>query len=403
MKIALVTPYDYPYPGGVTEHILHLDREFRALGHETRIIAPSSSPEGSLDLNVIKVNGEVTPFRFNGSSARISLTPEIDQHVEAILGSEQFDVVHIHEPEIPAVSLLALMHSKTVTVGTFHAYIETHGWAAYAYPLAMLPVLGRLDGRIFVSSPLREKIAAFFPGESRVIPNGIDYAFYAATHIQPLPEFQDGRPNILFVGRMDERKGYRHLLRAYPYIKQRFPEARLLVVGAYQTAEVAAYVSEARRLGLSDIHYIGKVLPEDLARYYRTATVFVAPSTGSESFGIVLLEAMAAGVPIVASDITGYRSVLSQHQEGLLVEPGNELAIAGAITSLLEDPQMRSRMAKNGQRTAQQYDWKVVAPSIFDYYCDLIKARSRRQRELMREGVALNAQLRPAPVACRTT
>jgi phosphatidyl-myo-inositol alpha-mannosyltransferase len=183
----------------------------------------------------------------------------------------------------------------------------------------MLPILKRLDGRIFVSEPLQDKVAAYFPGETRVIPNGIDYSFYAAPEVQPIAEFNDGHPNILFVGRMDERKGFRYLLRAYLHIRQRFPEARLLVVGAYQPEE-------------DDIHFIGKVSREDLRRYYRTATIFAAPSTGSESFGIILLEAMAAGVPIVASDIAGYRSVLTHEKEGLLVEPEKEIVIAEAIT-----------------------------------------------------------------------
>lgn len=402
MKIALVTPYDYPYPGGVSEHIRHLDGEFRALGHETRIIASSSSPQATLAPNVIKVDGKVTPLRFNGSTARISLSPIINEQVEEILAREKFDVVHVHEPEVPLLSLIALMHSQTVTVGTFHAFMETDGLATYAYPLLMLPILERLDGRIFVSKPLQDKVATYFPGETRVIPNGIDYAFYASPDFQPIPEFDDRHPNILFVGRMDERKGFRHLLRAYPYIKQRFPEARLFVVGAYQPEEIAPFERYARRYGLEDIHFIGRVSKDDLPRYYRTATIFCAPSTGSESFGIILLEAMAAGVPVVASDIAGYRSVLTAGEEGLLVKPGDEMAIAQGITSLLNSPGQRSSMAANGRHTAQQYDWKVVAPQILDYYWELIEARSNHERQHEPKGLAVNLQLRPAikvPVA----
>lgn len=394
MKIALVTPYDYPYPGGVTEHIRHLDREFRALGHETRIIAPSSLSKAELAPNVLKVNGNVSPFRFNGSMARISLSPTISQDVQEILARENFDVVHIHQPEAPLLSLMALMHSQAVTVGTFHALMETNGLASYVYPLLMLPVLERLDGRIFVSGPLRDQVATYFPGETRVIPNGIDFASYAAPDVQPIPEFDDGRPNILFVGRMDERKGFRHLLRAYPHIKERFPETRLLVVGAYQPEEVASYKRYARCYGLEDIHFIGKVSQDDLPRFYRTATIFSAPSTGSESFGIILLEAMAAGVPIVASDIAGYRSVLTHHKEGLLVEPGNEMAIVEAITSLLEDPHMRTNMTANGQSTAQQYDWRVVAPRILGYYDELLDARESVKREHKPGRSAFNVRLR---------
>jgi len=396
MKIALVTPYDYPYPGGVTEHIRHLDREFRALGHETRIIAPSSSPKSLLAPNVTKVSGEVTPVRFNGSTARINLSPVIHQHVKEILERENFDVVHVHEPEVPLLSLITLMHAQSVTVGTFHALMETRGLAASAYPLLMLPILEWLDGRIFVSKPLQDKVAAYFPGETRVIPNGIDYASYASPGVLTLPEFDDGRPNILFVGRLDERKGFRHLLRAYPHIKQRFPETRLLVVGAYQPNEVASFERYARRYRLNDIHFSGKASQADLRRYYRTATIFSAPSTGSESFGIILLEAMAAGTPIVASDIAGYRSVLTHKREGLLVEPGNENAIAEAIIRLLEDPHKRTSMAANGRLTARQYDWKVVAPRILEYYSELIAPRSELKRKREHKGPALDLRLRPS-------
>jgi phosphatidylinositol alpha-mannosyltransferase len=287
------------------------------------------------------------------------------------------------------------MHSQAVTVGTFHAFIETAGLANFAYRLLMMAVLEQLDGRIFVSRPLQEKVAAYFPGETRVIPNGIDYAAYSSPDLQPVPEFDDGRPNILFVGRMDERKGFRHLLRAYPHVKQEVPEARLIVVGAYRSADVASFERYARIYGLGDIHFVGRVSQEDLPRYYRTATVFSAPATGSESFGIVLLEAMAAGVPVVASAIPGYRSVLTNGMEGLLVEPGDELAIAGAITGLLGDPLRRTRMAAEGRLTAQGYDWSIVAQQILDYYQELVESRSGTPNKRRRKGPSLEIKVRP--------
>jgi phosphatidylinositol alpha-mannosyltransferase len=274
--------------------------------------------------------------------------------------------------------------------------METGELAAYAYPLLMLPVLERLDGRIFVSRALQEKAAAYFQGETRVIPNGIDYHAFAAPDIQPIPEFEDGRPNILFVGRMDARKGFRHLLRAYPRIKQCFPQARLLVVGAYGPDETKSYRRYARRYGLEDIYFIGKVSADDLRRYYRTATVFAAPSTGSESFGIILLEAMAAGAPVVASDIAGYRSVLTHDQEGWLVEPGSPGSIAQAIIRLLEDPAVRQRMAAAGQQTARQYDWGVVAPQVLDYYRELLESRPSQKRKPRSQGLTMKFDLNPS-------
>jgi phosphatidylinositol alpha-mannosyltransferase len=381
MKIALVTPYDYPYPGGVTEHIRHLDREFRARGHDTRIIAPSSESQDALESNVIKISGDVLPIPFNGSTARITLSPEVSRRVEEILNDEQFDIVHLHEPEAPLLGWAVLHASRAINVGTFHAYSETNVLNEYAQPF-MEWIHTQLDGRIFVSPALRDSITPYFPGEHRVIPNGIDYARFAGSEpstssrqgLQPVAGFDDGRPNILFVGRLDARKGFRHLLHAYPHIKHTIPDARLLVVGAFGKEDKTRFAEYVRASDLHDVHFIGRVSREELPHYYRTATIFCAPSTGGESFGIVLLEAMAAGLPIVASDIAGYRSVVQDGVEGCLVPPGEENALAGCIIALLGDSERRERMAAQGRATATRYDWQIVAPRVLDYYQELIQA-----------------------------
>ncbi len=375
MKIALVTPYDYPYPGGVTEHITALDRYFRALGHDTRIIAASSTDEDVLSDHVIKVSGAVSPVPFSGSKARITLSPPVYQRVKKILKDEDFDVVHVHEPSVPMLSLAVLRHSHALNVGTFHAYRESNAVYEYARPLVKR-VLGRLDGRIFVSEPVREYITHYFPGDYTIIPNGIDCARFASPDIKPIERFNDGRPSILFVGRLEQRKGFRHLLRAYPYIKRAVPEVRLIVVGAYGDDEKNPLVRYARTHRLRGIHFVGYVSPEEMPRYYRSATLFCAPSTGFESFGIVLLEAMAAGLPIVASDIAGYRAVLENCAEGFLVPPGDEQVIADSIIDLLRDPARREQMGNCGRRKASQYDWNIIAQRVMDYYASLIAERS---------------------------
>ncbi len=375
MKIALVTPYDFPYPGGVTEHITALDQHFLALGNDTRIIAASSTDEDILTDHVIKVSGALSPVPFSGSTARITLSPRVYQRVKKILKDEDFDVVHVHEPTVPVLSLAVLRHSHALNVGTFHAYREANAIYEYAHPVVKR-ILGRLDGRIFVSDAVREYITHYFPGDYTIIPNGIDCARFASPEIKPIEKFDDERPSILFVGRLDKRKGFQYLLRAYPYIKRAVPEVRLIVVGGYTDDEKDSYVRYARTHKLRGIHFVGYVAPEELPRYYRTATVFCAPSTGFESFGIVLLEAMAAGVPIVASDIAGYRGVLEDCSEGFLVPPGDEQAIARSILDLLNDSNKRDGMSECGRRKAAQFDWSIIAEQVLNYYDDLLSERT---------------------------
>jgi phosphatidyl-myo-inositol alpha-mannosyltransferase len=375
MKIALVSPYDYPYSGGVNEHITALDQHFRALGHDTRIIAASSTDEDRLDDHVIKVSGAIVSVSFSGSKARIPYAPMVYRCVKQILKEENFDVVHVHEPAVPMLSLVVLRHSHAVNVGTFHAYREKN--MLYDVGKQLLKrAFNRLDGRIFVSDAVREYVTRYFPGEYILIPNGIDCARFCNPSIQPIEKFNDGRPNILYVGRMDKRKGFRYLMCAFPLIKRAIPEARLIVVGAFTDKEKTPFVRYARTHRLHSVNFVGQVSRQDLPRYYRTATVFCAPSTGFESFGMILLEAMAAGVPIVASDITGYRSVVENGMEGLLAPPKDEQAIARAVIELLRDPARRVQMSAAGQRKAAQHDWDLIAQRVLTYYEQLITTRN---------------------------
>lgn len=372
MKIALVTPYDYPFPGGVTEHIMQLDREFRRRGHDTRIIAASSTDD-ELNENVIKVSGALSSFPFSGSTVRVTISPQVYQRLKKILRSEKFDVVHAHEPAAPPLCPIVLHHSRAVNVGTFHAYRETNTAYQITRPL-LTPLYNKLDGRIFVSPAVRDFTLAQFAGDHRVIPNGIDVHRFASPNIKPIERFDDGRPNILYVGRLDKRKGFEHLLDAFPLIQAKYPAARLLVVGAFDNQDREPFVRYVRKHHLKSVHFIGFVSRQELPRYYRSATVFCAPSTGFESFGIVLLEAMAAGVPIVASDIMGYRQVLTNHHDGELVAPCEPEAIAQASNRLLSDPQARQRLSTAGRVTATKYDWKHIADAVLAYYDELILA-----------------------------
>ncbi|MGQ9681381.1 MAG: glycosyltransferase family 4 protein [Anaerolineae bacterium] len=375
MKIALVTPYDYPYPGGVTEHISSLDRIFRQWGHEVWVLAASSRDEDELDHNVLKVSG-VVPLPSSGSVARISLSPRVYRRVKGILKELAVDIVHLHEPMMPVLPLVVLRHSRAVNVGTFHAFRETSN-PGYEYGKHLLqPFFDRLAARIAVSEAARDAVARYFPGEYAVIPNGVDYERFAAA--EALPFYNDGRPTILFMGRLEKRKGFEYLLDAFARVRHHIPNARLIVAGAFSKEDKEPFVTQARREGIRGVHFVGYVPETEKPRYFRSCDVFCAPSLGYESFGIVLLEAMATGRPIVASNIPGYRSVLTNGCEGLLIEPADPLALAEALIRLLRDPELRQRMGERGRNTAAGLAWPNVARRVLDVYESALAQRETR-------------------------
>lgn len=366
MKIALVSPYDYPYPGGVTEHIAHLEEEFIRRGHTVRIIAPSSSDNEVLQKgNILKV-GSVVSIPSNGSVARITLSLRLSGRVKRILREEAFDVVHIHEPLTPALPLTVLWHSHAVNIGTFHRYGGTHLPYYYGKPI-LRRFFNRLDGRIAVSEPALRFISRHFNAKYIIIPNGIKLQNFGE-HVPPFPELRDGKMNILFVGRLEKRKGFSYLLRAFVRVKREYPNVRLIAVGPFSEKAKLRYESFTESHDLSDVHLIGYVSKPDLARYYRSCDVFCAPSTGGESFGIILLEAMASGKPIVASDIDGYRAVIHDGHDGLLVQPKDDEHLASSLLRLLRDTELRETLTRNGLVTVQQYSWEKIAGRVLDYY-----------------------------------
>ena len=375
MKIALVSPYDFPYPGGVTAHISHLEEHFTRWGHRVKILAPSSGDPADLAKRGVIVVGKPVSIPANGSIARITLSLRLAGRVKAILQQEQFDVVHFHEPLLPALPLQVLRFSDAVNIGTFHAYRGRH--LAYHYGKRILKRWFRkLDGKIAVSPPAMEFVRQYFPGYYNIIPNGIDYDHFAG-ECRPLPEFDDGKLNLLFVGRLEKRKGVRYLLEAFQLIKGRIPSCRLIIAGpASKGAE--RYQEWVRRRGLEDVIFTGRVSHEDLPCYYRSAHIFCSPATGQESFGVVLLEAMAAGRPIVATDIEGYRRLVQPGLEGVLVPPKDANALAQALLSLAEDPRLRAEMGEAGPRKARHYTWSAVAGRVLSYYQRLLSERYPR-------------------------
>jgi phosphatidylinositol alpha-mannosyltransferase len=373
MRIALVSPYDFPYPGGVTQHIYYLDKHFREMGHQVKIIAPCAGTElEPLANNVVVTTNRVISIPFSGSNARIPYSPAVNWRVKRALHAEDFDIVHAHEPMTLPVPVMALSHSRAVNVGTFHAYRDRH--LIYQYGRRIFqPFFDKLDGKIAVSEAARDTVARYFGGEYVIIPNGIDFERFAGDQVRPIEQFADGRPTILFVGRLEPRKGFRYLLRAFPYVKEEFPQARLVVVGAYERDEMADHLHYVREHHLTGVKFVGRVSDEDLPRYYRACDVFCAPSTGFESFGIVLLEAMAAGKPTVATNIPGYRDLLEDGREGFLAERKSEKPLAAALIRLLRDPATRREMGARGRLKAQRYSWRQVALQVLGFYEELLE------------------------------
>jgi phosphatidyl-myo-inositol alpha-mannosyltransferase len=368
MKILQVSPFDFVHPGGVTDHILHLDRQLRAQGHETRIIRPRSRNEDEGDDGHVYRLGLATPVPANGSTARVTLSPLIHGKVRDFLRSESFDIVHIHEPLSPAMPLFALLNSQSVNVGTFHASRSSHTGYNMLYILAR-PILqrmfDRLDASVAVSPVVASFMGQYYPGDYRVIPNGIDTSRFGPD-VPPVSEYTGGGPTILFVGRYNEsRKGLKHLLQAMPEVVTAFPSCRLLVVGPGNPERFEQHLTDSCR---ENIVFVGEVDDEQLASYYSTCDVFCAPSTGSESFGIVLLEAMASGRPIVASNINGYSEVARDRIEGLLVEPEHPEALANALVEVLSDDALQAQLAQAGLRRAAEHDWPAVARRLTTLY-----------------------------------
>ncbi len=370
MRIALVSPYDYAHPGGVTNHISFLYRYFTQMGHSVTILAPCFKSEAShLNENFIAV-GRPFPVPASGSIARITLSPRSPFQVKKILQREKFDIIHLHEPLTPILPLTVLRLSNTATVGTFHAYHgkpRSYGWCK---PLIKRWFFHRLDGKIAVSRPAMEFISKHFPGYYNIIPNGIDVEHFSPNAL-PFEHLRDGKLNILFTGRLEKRKGFIYLLNAYEHIKREYQNVRLIVVGP-GTRLRRKYERLIEKKRLEDVIFAGYVPYADLPRYYKSADVFCAPATGQESFGIVLLEAMAVAIPIVASNIEGYASVITHGSEGLLVPPKDEEALAKALVFLLNDESLRQQMGAKGRLKAEEHNWPLIAQRVMDYYLRIL-------------------------------
>lgn len=377
MKIALVSPYDFAYPGGVCNHISCLEQRLTQMGHEVKIIAPASKAISALGDRFIPI-GKPRSVPVSGSIARITLSPWLSSRIKAVLEQENFDITHLHEPLMPMLCTTTLRLSQTPTVGTFHAS-GGKPWYSFGTPVGKLLLkkwFHKLDGKIAVSELAMKYVNKYFPDDYTIIPNGVDTGHFSPS-VPPIEEFNDGKLNILFIGRLEKRKGVDYLLEAYRQVKSEFPNSRLIAVGPGIRLR-KKYEKRVRQNNLKDVVFVGYASYRDLPRYYKTADIVCCPAIGWESFGIVLIEAMATNTPVVASNIDGYNSVLTHGVEGLLVPPKNPEKLAQALISLMTDESLRQQMGAKGRLKALEYDWENIAQRVLNYYIRVLNGPRRK-------------------------
>jgi len=353
VKIVLVCPYSWSVPGGVANHVDALAGRLRARRHDVIILTPADGP---VPTGVIPV-GRTLGVPFNGSVARIAFGPRVAARIRAALRRETPDVVHVHEPFAPSAGMIAAAVSRAPVVATFHAAMSQSVVYRAAAPV-LRPLWRKMAARIAVSNEARRTIDRLFTGELRIVPNGIALERFAR-----VPGAPPDTHHILFIGRFERRKGAAVLLDAFPRVRERVPNATLTMIG--EGPERAALERSAEGL---PVRFIGRVEPDALADAMRDAAVVCAPSLGGESFGIVLLEAMAAGRPVVASAIPGYAAVVREGVDGLLVPPSDAGALAEALVEVLTHPERAAAMADSGRDRATRYSWDTVAVEIEDVY-----------------------------------
>ncbi|RAG83505.1 alpha-(1-2)-phosphatidylinositol mannosyltransferase [Streptacidiphilus pinicola] len=376
MRIGIVCPYAWDVPGGVQFHVRDLAEHLIGFGHEVSVLAPSDD-ETPLPPYVVSA-GRAVPVPYNGSVARLNFGFLSAARVRRWLHEGDFDVLHIHEPATPSLSLLACWAATGPIVATFHTSNPRSRAMIAAYPI-LQPALEKISARIAVSEYARTTLVEHLGGDAVVIPNGVDVDFFASA--EPRPEWQGD--TIGFVGRINEpRKGLPTLLEALPTILAARPQVRLLVAGKGDEEEAVKDLPKGVR---DRITFLGLVSDEDKARLLRSVDVYVAPNTGGESFGIILVEALSARAPVVASDLDAFRQVLDGGSSGELFPVEDADSLAKTVLRLLADPERREALRDTGSRHVRRFDWSTVGADILAVY------------ETVATGAAAVTDAEPAP------
>ncbi len=364
MRIGLVCPYPWDVPGGVQYHVRDLAETLRGMGHHVEVLTPAEH-EAGLPADYVTWAGRAVPIRYNGSVASMSFGLVSAARARRWLRDGRFDVVHVHEPASVSLSLMVCIIAEGPIVATFHAATTRSKVLAALGPWAR-PWLERISGRIAVSDFARRVQVEHLGGDAVVIPNGVHVPAFADG--PPLPGHRRGgsEPTVGFLGRYDEpRKGLPVLLEAMRTVVREQPSARLLVAGRGDPEELDRLVGEDLR---AHVTLVGELTEQDKTAFLRSVDVYCAPNLLGESFGVVLVEAMTAGAPVVASDLDAFSRVLEDGAAGVLVRRGDPAALAAGLSGLLADPGRRARLAAAGSRAAAGYDWSVVARRILAVY-----------------------------------
>ncbi|HXJ63644.1 MAG TPA: glycosyltransferase family 4 protein [Actinomycetota bacterium] len=367
MRVVQACPYAWDAAGGVQSHVRQLAGHLRTRGHDVLVVAPAFSPPAAAETG-LRVAGRPLRIPYNGSIAPISPRPSTLRAVGRAIAEFEPDVVHVHEPFTPSVSMAAVLRSKAPVVATFHAFAARSRLRDLATP-ALRPVWRRLAVRIAVS-----EAAASFAGRGLddglvIVPNGVDLEPFAdASPAAGLPE---GR-RLLFVNRLEPRKGFRVAAEAFGLLAADRPDVVLVVAGDGEERDAVRDLPPDVR---ARVAMLGTVDHDRLPPYHAASEVFVGSARGNESFGIVLVEAMAAGLPVVASDIPGYREVVRDGVDGVLVPPSDPVALASALGGVLDDADLADRLREAGTERARTYSWDRVAGRIEVLYAGALAAK----------------------------
>ena len=361
MRVGLISPWAWDVPGGVRSHIADLGEALRARGHEVSNLAPAEDP--SLLPADVADGGRPVPVRYNGSVARLSMGVKATRRVQAWVREGDFDVLHVHEPVAPSLSVLGLWVARGPIVATWHSSNDRSRMLSAGYYIAQT-AMEKVRGRIAVSEDARRTLVNHLGGDAILIPNGVRVAAFAST--DRLAEVDPDRPSVLFLGRMDEpRKGLAVLYGALPGLVAHVPEVQVLIAGPGDVEEFREQLPPGCD---GNVRFLGRISDEDKVRALRSVDVYVAPHTGGESFGIVLVEAMAAQTAVIASDLPAFGRVLQDGRCGRMFPKGDSAALASGLVELLRDPPERDRLAAAADVRVQEFDWDVVVDEVLAVY-----------------------------------